>query len=59
MSKLSVTSDTENDFSFLKDCELKTDELISQPLSPTVISSEALNFDNLGNTFILFFIVRV
>ncbi|KAF0745177.1 hypothetical protein FWK35_00023711, partial [Aphis craccivora] len=31
---------TENDFRFLKDCELKTDELISQPLSPTVISSE-------------------
>jgi len=39
--------------------ELKADELISQPLSPTVISSEALNLNNLGNTFIWFLIVRV
>lgn len=59
MAKLSVTSDNENNFSFLNDCKLKANKLISQPLSPTVMSSETLNFNNLGNTFILFSIVEV
>ncbi|KAF0750694.1 ubiquitin carboxyl-terminal hydrolase 25-like [Aphis craccivora] len=48
MAISSVNSDNESNFSFLKDCELKTDKLISQPLSPTVISSETLNFNNLA-----------
>lgn len=58
MAISSVNSDNESNFSFLKDCELKTDKLISQPLSPTVISSETLNFNNLGNTFILFLMFK-